>query len=666
MSATATVTPTQDQPVHQEGIKDTIESIVVALILAFVFRAFIVEAFVIPTGSMAPTLYGAHGTVVCEDCGVEFAYGLIDPDEGRRGLAVNASAHVTCPNCGHDNTNLKINDISGNAEKGDRILVLKWPFDFGGPALDPQRWDVVVFKDPSDGVTNFIKRLAGLPNEVLMIIDGDVYSAHVDDLSDVTLTELERYRHEKYEHRIHKSLGRLQPVAKVVLDELDEKLKIRRKTPTAQKVLWTTVYNNDFPPRTRDAGQPYWARRWGGDTGWSDLDKRRIRFDDKQRPGDFILLKGKRVVASNAYNVRDGFKPPPVSDMRLRMVWTPLTDDAAVMIRMSKYAKTFWASYRADGHVALYNSQEEPDDTALVMGEAQLPPFEVGEPVMLSFENVDYRLAVRVRDEEVLASSDDPDSDAYYGPSVAFLRRQSAGHWRQSPPDAIPPRLFGEGGSFEVTHLVVDRDIYYYRNERVAGLPAAPWAPDEGWGSEVSPILLRSYEFFMLGDNTAASKDSRLWDVEGPHLVDRGEGFQLGTVPRDQLIGKAFFVYWPAGHRLSWLPLPKSTRSASSPTSAGCAGSADPRPPGNDPGRRRNPTAFHNVFTAIARPARLHPPASSLDPVATRRLDRGSINDRQMATCGRGISKTCPRGVRTGKLGKLPRLGQPELYPQCQ
>ena len=61
----------------------------------------------------------------------------------------------------------------------------------------------------------------------------------------------------------------------------------------------------------------------------------------------------------------------------------------------------------------------------------------------------------------------------------------------------------------------------------------------------------------MLGDNTAASKDSRLWDRAGAHLEARGEDFQLGTVPRDQLIGKAFFVYWPSGHRLSWLPIPR-------------------------------------------------------------------------------------------------------------
>src|SRR5215475_8958201 len=54
------------------SIKDTIESILVAFILAFVFRAFVVEAFVIPTGSMAPTLLGAHMRFRCDDCGYQF------------------------------------------------------------------------------------------------------------------------------------------------------------------------------------------------------------------------------------------------------------------------------------------------------------------------------------------------------------------------------------------------------------------------------------------------------------------------------------------------------------------------------------------------------------------------------------------------------------------
>src|SRR3954470_13036049 len=54
------------------SIKETVEAILVAFILAFIFRGFVVEAFVIPTGSMAPTLLGAHMRFVCNDCGYRF------------------------------------------------------------------------------------------------------------------------------------------------------------------------------------------------------------------------------------------------------------------------------------------------------------------------------------------------------------------------------------------------------------------------------------------------------------------------------------------------------------------------------------------------------------------------------------------------------------------
>src|SRR5690349_17403579 len=57
---------------HEGGHRDTIESILIAFILAFIFRAFVVEAFVIPTGSMAPTLLGAHARFTCDECGYQF------------------------------------------------------------------------------------------------------------------------------------------------------------------------------------------------------------------------------------------------------------------------------------------------------------------------------------------------------------------------------------------------------------------------------------------------------------------------------------------------------------------------------------------------------------------------------------------------------------------
>ena len=46
-----------------QATRETVESIALAVILAFLFRAFVAEAFVIPTGSMAPTLMGQHKDV---------------------------------------------------------------------------------------------------------------------------------------------------------------------------------------------------------------------------------------------------------------------------------------------------------------------------------------------------------------------------------------------------------------------------------------------------------------------------------------------------------------------------------------------------------------------------------------------------------------------------
>ncbi len=73
----------RDEPQAREGHRDTVEAIVVAFILALVVRGFEAQAFVIPTGSMAPTLMGRHKEIACPQCG--FVY------------AVNASEEVESP-----------------------------------------------------------------------------------------------------------------------------------------------------------------------------------------------------------------------------------------------------------------------------------------------------------------------------------------------------------------------------------------------------------------------------------------------------------------------------------------------------------------------------------------------------------------------------------------
>ena len=153
---------------HNE-MRDTIESIIIALVFAFVFRAYSAEAFVIPTGSMAPTLYGRHKELHCAECGVKYAVGASDElvEKSEYYLPDNKVTGAFCPNCRYY-TNLQ----NAMPFTGDRIIVNKFPFDYG----DPGRWDVIVFKYPEASQTNYIKRLVGLPGEEIQISRGDVYA----------------------------------------------------------------------------------------------------------------------------------------------------------------------------------------------------------------------------------------------------------------------------------------------------------------------------------------------------------------------------------------------------------------------------------------------------------------------------------------------------------
>ncbi len=100
------------------------ESIGVALAVALLLRAFVVEAFQIPSGSMIPTLeIGDHIFVS------KFAYGIGVPF-----------------------TNKKL-------------------VEFG----EPKRGDIIVFRYPPDPSTDFIKRVVGLPGDSVELRHNQVF-----------------------------------------------------------------------------------------------------------------------------------------------------------------------------------------------------------------------------------------------------------------------------------------------------------------------------------------------------------------------------------------------------------------------------------------------------------------------------------------------------------
>ena len=126
-------------------VRQTVELLVLLCLCVLLVRTFSAEAYVVPTGSMAPTLLGLHREITCPNCGFLFVVGI--DEEGQTGRAV-------CPNCGQRG----LDDAPAIECGGDRVLVQKFLYDF----RRPKRWEVAVFHFPGEPSQAYVKRVVGL------------------------------------------------------------------------------------------------------------------------------------------------------------------------------------------------------------------------------------------------------------------------------------------------------------------------------------------------------------------------------------------------------------------------------------------------------------------------------------------------------------------------
>jgi signal peptidase I len=547
--------------------RETIESIAIAFALAFLFKTFEAEAFVIPTGSMAPTLMGRHKDVVCPECGYRYSAGEeTDRDGNPRRTPSGAideryeMVECSCPICRFGmSVDPKASDSIGEQNpsySGDRIWVSKVPYHFS----QPRRWDVIVFRFPLEAETYYIKRLIGLPNEQVKIYHGDIYAKGPGD-SDFALAR--------------KPPAKIQAMAQVVHDNDYASTRLAKLgwpgRWSAQESLgaaggWRA--SNDARTFAVDGSAP--DERWiryahlvPSESFWRDLKAGRQtpRVDPKpQLITDFYAFNTRVLREDAAY----GTIP---SVLGLHWVGDLIVDctvdvrgaKGTLLVDLVKGGRHFRCALDVATGRADLSIDGLPDWRRTAETRVRGP----GRHRLL-FANVDRQLVLWVDDRVVSF-----DQEATYDELPHDFPQSTA----RDAGDLSPVGIGSRGAAVEVSRLRVLRDIYYIADRSLDGIPitdfrsrqsvvpllrtddlveflSTPAAWRRGDGSvfderQAVTFELSPDQFFVLGDNSPASADARFWP--GENYVDR-----------NLLVGKALFIYWP--HPLG-LPIPMTNLS---------------------------------------------------------------------------------------------------------
>jgi signal peptidase I len=517
--------------------------VVIAFVLAFLFRTFEAEAFVIPTGSMAPTLMGRHKDFDCPKCGYNYqasASDEVDVEGGGRGAEFETVA-ATCPMCRYTADIGPRNPQHANypSYNGDRILVSKFAYEWD----DPQRWDVIVFKFPGDATTdartNFIKRLVGLPGETIRIQHGDIWVRR----------------------------GK-------------EPFEIARKPPDKLLAMLQPVFDNDLMPKIAEYG---WPERWrsenaadGDATGAWHSENGTVFQTDGAAKGERWLryhhiipsfdqwqtakvdrdsaakIRPQLINDFTAYNTSriprtGGVLSPAPDNESLGQYWVgDLALECRVDVESNQGDLVF--DLRKGGRFFRCRVDVATGKAVLSVTGKNMADFHPTATTALKgsgrhdvrFSNCDNELRLWI-DNRVVTF----DAPTTYQPLHNTTPDES---------DRAPVGVGTAGVKAAVSHLVIRRDLYYIAdmsygeprrfstNESLGFLAVAKGA-DARLRNHVEPTIefpLKADQFFALGDNSARSKDGRLW---GPDNY---------WVPHELLIGEALFIYWPH----SWNKIP--------------------------------------------------------------------------------------------------------------
>jgi signal peptidase I len=540
---------------NTDSAREIIETVVFVVVLVLLLKSFTAEAFVIPTGSMAESLYGYQKIVECPQCKLKFPVNCsseVDPSDGSPPIPVDG---CTCPNCRLDITLMRPGQQASTPARngtipdpgwrsGDRVLVGKYVYDLLDK--DPDRLDVVVFKFPGDSnfprtgpvkqhvPINYIKRLIGLPGETIAIHRGKLWvlppdkSPRYDDVEKAKGDPGAQIQLWKFEHMHHDDEQAL------TLFKNGE-FAIIRKKPENLLSMRRIVYDNDHQAQDLQ-GEQY--QRWlpGQDSGWQAVgkDTKAFQFDGK---GEGWLryrhvLRGspdrpQLITDFMGYNTWSGdhrHQAPRenwASDLMIECQVTVEKKEGTFLLELSRGKDRFQAVFNlTDGKCTLYRleggkrEEMKSADTKLTGGTH-----------LVRFANIDDRLTVWV------------DEKLPFGAGVEYGPVRDLAPVKENDLDR-PVSVGAEGAKVKVSKLKVYRDTYYTtaRTEpRDADVPEFKPDDPQTWDglakAPTATYYVQPGHYLCLGDNSPESSDGRSW----------------GLVPRRLLLGRALVVYYPFG-----------------------------------------------------------------------------------------------------------------------
>ena len=491
-----------------------VESAVLLLLAVLLVETWLAKGIVSPCrvvgGSMADSLPGRRRIIVCADCGYPFSCGTDCP---------RVPPRAVCPNCGYADNDLQaMPDIEGKRLLIDRASLLPHRL---------RRWEIVAMRRPTHADEIVVKRIVGMPGETVEIRDGDVYiNGEISRKNAAEQSAVAVPVHDAgYRPTLEQPIPpRWRPESRNTRWQFAEDRYKHTAEADSEPIDWL-VYHHGRPGPLRNS----FPGNMGATAGQASSG---TLFQQAASPTGFVESPVRDLYGYNQSRPRRDEDVHAVADLMLSFSLARESDRGMVCIRATDGVKVFETRLRFNGERLRFEATVRADRPIADVGEMQSSgtgPFfgrkthfagiRLAENMDLSPSRQDFafllttdgngEVTVQGRENHVCVSLIDRQFmltvDGRTTFSIPFKRSEHV------VPTTTPFAIGVQGMAASVGRLRICRDVYY---TDPIGLPPR------------GAIRLAADEYYVLGDNSPSSEDSRFW----PDCGVVNAGLLLGRV----------------------------------------------------------------------------------------------------------------------------------------